>query len=51
MLIYIPEIISFVNPPIASETKKTRPSVVISPNAVNKYLRTIIEVPMTTPSR
>ena len=31
--------------------KKTRPCVVISPDEMNKYLRTIIIAPMTTTSR
>ncbi|MEA3496709.1 MAG: type II toxin-antitoxin system PemK/MazF family toxin, partial [Bacteroidota bacterium] len=31
--------------------KKTRPCVIISPNEMNKYLRTIIVAPMTTKSR
>ena len=31
--------------------KKTRPCVVISPNEMNKYLRTIIVAPMTTNSK
>lgn len=34
-----------------SEIKKTRPCVVISPDEMNKYLRTIIVAPMTTTSR
>ncbi|MEA3495598.1 MAG: type II toxin-antitoxin system PemK/MazF family toxin, partial [Bacteroidota bacterium] len=34
-----------------SEIKKTRPCVIISPNEMNKYLRTIIVAPMTTKSR
>jgi len=36
---------------IGSEIKKTRPCVVISPDEMNKYLRTIIVAPMTTTSR
>ncbi len=28
--------------------KKTRPCVIISPNELNKYLKTIVVVPMTT---
>ena len=31
--------------------KKTRPCVIISPNEMNKYLRTIVIAPMTTKSR
>ena len=36
---------------VGSEIKKTRPSVVISPNEMNKYLRTIVIAPMTTNSK
>ena len=37
-----------LDPTIGSEIKKTRPCVIISPNEINKFLRTIIVVPMTT---
>jgi len=37
-----------LNPTIGSEIKKTRPCVIISPNELNKYLKTIVVVPMTT---
>jgi len=40
-----------LDPTIGSEIKKTRPCVIISPNEMNKYLRTITIVPMTTKSR
>jgi len=40
-----------LNPTIGSEIKKTRPCVIISPNEMNKYLRTIIVAPMTTKSK
>jgi len=40
-----------LDPTIGSEIKKTRPCVIISPNEMNKYLRTIIVAPMTTTSR
>jgi mRNA interferase MazF len=36
---------------IGSEIKKTRPCVVISPDEMNKYLNTIVIVPMTTTSK
>ncbi|MEZ4827615.1 MAG: type II toxin-antitoxin system PemK/MazF family toxin [Bacteroidia bacterium] len=36
---------------IGSEIKKTRPCVIISPDEMNKYLRTIIIAPMTTQSK
>ncbi|GGE35126.1 type II toxin-antitoxin system PemK/MazF family toxin [Psychroflexus planctonicus] len=37
-----------LDPTIGSEIKKTRPCVVVSPNEINKYLRTIVVAPMTT---
>jgi mRNA interferase MazF len=37
-----------LDPTVGSEIKKTRPCVIISPNEMNKYLRTIIVAPMTT---
>jgi len=40
-----------LDPTIGSEINKTRPCVIISPNEMNKYLRTIIVVPMTTKSK
>ena len=40
-----------LDPTIGSEIKKTRPCVIISPNEMNKYLRTIIVAPMTTTSK
>ena len=40
-----------LDPTIGSEIKKTRPCVVISPDEMNKYLRTIIIAPMTTSSK
>ncbi len=40
-----------LDPTIGSEIKKTRPCVIISPNEMNNYLRTIIVAPMTTTSR
>ena len=40
-----------LDPTIGSEIKKTRPCVIISPNEMNKYLRTIIIAPMTTTSK
>jgi mRNA interferase MazF len=36
---------------VGSEIQKTRPCVVISPNEMNAYLRTIIVAPMTMGSR
>jgi len=40
-----------LNPTIGSEIKKTRPCIIISPNEMNKYLRTIIIAPLTTSSK
>ena len=40
-----------LDPTIGSEIKKTRPCVIISPNEMNKYLRTLVIAPMTTKSR
>jgi mRNA interferase MazF len=40
-----------LDPTIGSEIKKTKPCLVISPNEMNKYLRTIVIAPMTTTSK
>lgn len=40
-----------LDPTIGSEIKKTRPCVVISPNEMNKYLRTVVIAPLTTSSK
>ena len=40
-----------LDPTVGSEIKKTRPCVIISPNEMNKFLRTIIIAPMTTSSK
>ena len=40
-----------LDPSLGSEIKKSRPCVVISPNVMNKYLRTIVIAPMTTRSK
>ncbi|WP_321371671.1 type II toxin-antitoxin system PemK/MazF family toxin [uncultured Draconibacterium sp.] len=40
-----------LDPTIGSEIKKTRPCVVISPDEMNKYLRTVVIAPMTTSSK
>jgi mRNA interferase MazF len=37
-----------LDPKIASEIKKTRPCVIVSPNEMNKFLKTIVVVPLTT---
>lgn len=40
-----------LNPTFGSEIKKTRPCVIISPDEMNKFLRTIVIAPMTTSSK
>lgn len=40
-----------LDPTIGSEMKKTRPCVVLSPNEMNKYLKTIVIAPMTSSSK
>lgn len=40
-----------LDPTIGSEIRKTRPCVVISPNEMNKHLRTVVITPMTTSSK
>ncbi len=40
-----------LDPTIGSEMKKTRPCVIISPDEMNKYLKTIVVAPMTSSSK
>jgi mRNA interferase MazF len=40
-----------LDPKIGSETKKTRPCVIISPDEMNQYLQTIIVAPITSNSK
>lgn len=40
-----------LNPTVGSEIKKTRPALVISPDEMNSYIRTVIVAPMTTKGR
>ena len=40
-----------LDPTIGSEIKKTRPCAIISPNEMNRPLRTIVIAPMTTSSK
>jgi len=40
-----------LEPTIGIEIKKTRPCVIVSPDEMNRHLRTIIIAPMTTRSR
>jgi mRNA interferase MazF len=37
-----------LDPTLGSEIRKTRPCVVISPDELNRHLRTVIVAPMTT---
>ena len=37
-----------LDPTIGSEIKKTRPCVVVSPDELNRHIRTVIIAPMTT---
>lgn len=40
-----------LDPTIGSEIQKTRPCVIISPDEMNNYLRTLVIAPMTTSSK
>jgi mRNA interferase MazF len=40
-----------LDPTIGSEIKKTRPCLVISPDEMNHFIRTVIVAPMTTKGR
>ncbi len=40
-----------LDPTIGSEIKKTRPCLIISPDEMNLYIRTVIIAPMTTKGR
>lgn len=40
-----------LDPTFGSKIKKTRPCVIISPNEMNRFLRTIVIAPMTSQSR
>jgi mRNA interferase MazF len=37
-----------LDPTVGSEIKKSRPCLIVSPEAINKYLNTIIAAPMTS---
>ncbi|MDD3828733.1 MAG: type II toxin-antitoxin system PemK/MazF family toxin [Anaerolineae bacterium] len=37
-----------LDPTVGSEIKKTRPCLVISPDEMNRWIRTVIVAPMTT---
>lgn len=40
-----------LDPTLGSEIRKTRPCVVVSPDEMNHYIRTVIVAPMTTKGR
>ena len=40
-----------LDPTIGSEIRKTRPCVIISPDEMNRHIRTVIIAPMTTKGR
>jgi len=40
-----------LDPTIGSEIKKTRPCLVVSPDEMNRWIRTVIVAPMTTKGR
>ena len=40
-----------LDPTKGSEISKTRPCVVVSPDEMNRYIRTVIVAPMTTKAR
>ena len=40
-----------LDPTVGSEIKKTRPCLIISPNEMNRHLRTVVIAPMTSKSR
>ena len=37
-----------IDPSVGSEIQKTRPCLIVSPNEMNKHIRTVIVAPMTT---
>lgn len=40
-----------LDPTVGSEIRKTRPCVVVSPDEMNAYIRTVIVAPLTTAGR
>jgi mRNA interferase MazF len=40
-----------LDPTMGSEIRKTRPCVIVSPDEINRHLRTVIIAPMTTAAR
>jgi len=41
-------VLVILDPTLGSEIKKTRPCAIISPNEMNKYLKTVVIAPMTS---
>jgi len=37
-----------LDPTIGSEIRKTRPSLIVSPDEINRFIKTVIVAPMTT---
>ena len=40
-----------LDPTVGSETGKSRPCVVVSPDEMNRYVRTVVVAPLTSASR
>lgn len=40
-----------LDPTVGSEIRKTRPALVVSPDEMNRWLRTVIVAPMTTAAK
>lgn len=40
-----------LDPSVGREIRKTRPCVIVSPDEMNRYVRTVIVAPMTTKGR
>lgn len=40
-----------LDPTVGSEIQKTRPCLIVSPDEMNRYIRTVIVAPMTTQGR
>lgn len=40
-----------LDPTVGSEVKKTRPCIIVSPDAMNKWIKTVIIVPMTSSNK
>jgi len=40
-----------LDPTVGSEIRKSRPCVIVSPDEMNRYLRTVVVAPLTTSGR